>query len=65
VHWEWRNCAPEGTKKKKKYIEIPRPEVIEKYNSSMGGVDKMDFLLPSIKRILDLKNGLCGCSLMP
>lgn len=32
-------------KSTKKYIEISRPQVIQAYNSSMGGVDKMDFLI--------------------
>ncbi|KAJ8966278.1 hypothetical protein NQ314_003646 [Rhamnusium bicolor] len=32
-------------KKENKYIQIPRPESVRRYNSSMGGVDKHDFLL--------------------
>lgn len=32
-------------KTKKEYINIPRPEVIKMYNSNMGGVDKLDFLI--------------------
>ncbi|XP_065289748.1 piggyBac transposable element-derived protein 3-like [Dermacentor albipictus] len=29
----------------KKHVDIPCPEIISQYNESMGGVDKMDFLL--------------------
>ena len=29
----------------KDYIHVQRPEVVRLYNSSMGGVDKMDFLV--------------------
>lgn len=29
----------------KKYLEIPRPEVVHYYNCHMGGVDKLDFLI--------------------
>ncbi|KAL3219342.1 hypothetical protein MRX96_030487 [Rhipicephalus microplus] len=29
----------------KQHVDIPCPEIITKYNESMGGVDKMDFLL--------------------
>jgi len=32
-------------KTKKEYVEVQRPEVIRLYNKSMGGVDKMDFLI--------------------
>lgn len=32
-------------KTSKKYFEISRPEVIRRYNASMGGVDKMDFFI--------------------
>ncbi|XP_025194766.1 piggyBac transposable element-derived protein 3-like [Melanaphis sacchari] len=38
-------------KKKKAYVEIERPEIVRKYNESMGGVDKMDQLI-SYYRIL-------------
>lgn len=37
--------AEDGTNKKKEFIQISRPEVIRRYNSSMGGVDKHDFFL--------------------
>jgi len=33
------------SKVEKDYVHVSRPEVIRLYNSSMGGVDKMDFLL--------------------
>lgn len=32
-------------KKQSKYIEVPRPECVQLYNASMGGVDKLDFLI--------------------
>lgn len=32
------------SKSQRFYIQVQRPEVIKLYNSSMGGVDKMDFL---------------------
>lgn len=32
-------------KTEKKYILIQRPQVIREYNTNMGGVDKMDFLI--------------------
>lgn len=32
-------------KTRKEYVQIPRPEAIRRYNSNMGGVDKLDFLL--------------------
>jgi len=32
-------------KTKKEFVEVQRPEVIRRYNKSMGGVDKMDFLI--------------------
>lgn len=32
-------------KQTKEYLNISRPEVIKNYNSHMGGVDKMDFLI--------------------
>jgi len=38
-------------KKKKAYVEIERPEIVRRYNDSMGGVDKMDQLI-SYYRIL-------------
>ena len=37
-------------KQRKEYIQVKRPEVIKCYNMSMGGVDKLDFLV-SIYRI--------------
>ncbi|KAM7282123.1 piggyBac transposable element-derived protein 3 [Ixodes scapularis] len=37
-------------KEKKQHILVKQPEVIKKYNQSMGGVDKLDFLL-SLYRI--------------
>ena len=33
------------SKTQKDYIQVNRPEVIKLYNASMGGVDKMDFLI--------------------
>lgn len=33
------------SKIEKKYLMLPRPEVIKQYNASMGGVDKLDFLI--------------------
>lgn len=30
---------------RKEYVNIPRPEAVKCYNSNMGGVDKLDFLL--------------------
>jgi len=33
------------SKTQKEYIQMNRPEVIKLYNASMGGVDKMDFLI--------------------
>lgn len=32
-------------KKKAYYVEIERPEIVRRYNDSMGGVDKMDQLI--------------------
>ena len=32
-------------KKESKYVEIPRPEIIKRYNHSMGGVDLLDQLV--------------------
>lgn len=32
-------------KKNKNYIDISRPECVREYNKSMGGVDKLDFLV--------------------
>ncbi|XP_031358741.1 piggyBac transposable element-derived protein 3-like isoform X1 [Photinus pyralis] len=32
-------------KTRKEYVQVPRPEAIRRYNSNMGGVDKLDFLL--------------------
>lgn len=29
----------------KQHVDIPCPEIITQYNKSIGGVDKMDFLL--------------------
>lgn len=37
-------------KKLKEYVNVSRPEVVQAYNYSMGGVDKIDFLL-SLYRI--------------
>ncbi|KAJ8889503.1 hypothetical protein PR048_009002 [Dryococelus australis] len=31
--------------KKKKYLYVPRPEVVRHYSTCMGGVDKFDFLI--------------------
>jgi len=39
-------------KKKSVYVEINRPEVIQAYNSNMGGVDKLDFLLTVYKSFI-------------
>ena len=37
-------------KQRKEYIQEKQPEVIKRYNMSMGGVDKLDFVI-SIDRI--------------
>lgn len=37
--------ATRWDKEEKCYLQVSRPEVITLYNSSMGGVDKIDFLL--------------------
>lgn len=42
---------------RKEYIQVQRPEVIKLYNESMGGVDKMDFLLTLDKiQEMDIEN---------
>lgn len=38
------NCK-RWDKNKKEYVHIPRPEGINVYNDSMGGVDKLNFLI--------------------
>ncbi|KAJ8909387.1 hypothetical protein NQ315_006113 [Exocentrus adspersus] len=38
------NCK-RWDKSQKEYKQVPRPEVITDYNSCMGGVDKLDFLI--------------------
>ncbi|XP_039300093.1 piggyBac transposable element-derived protein 3-like, partial [Nilaparvata lugens] len=32
-------------KKQNRYIDVPRPQCVQLYNASMGGVDKLDFLV--------------------
>lgn len=39
------DTAKRWNKDSKEYVDVVRPEVIRKYNASMGGVDKLDFLI--------------------
>lgn len=48
-------------KTNKEYIYVKRPEVIKKYNESMGGVDKCDFLVTLLEPLYVLKNGHFAC----
>lgn len=41
--------------KKKLYVDVQRPEVIQKYNKNMGGVDKLDFLLKIYRTFIKSK----------
>lgn len=42
-------------KKEKHYIEVDRPEIIRRYNKSMGGVDKQDMLTSIFRTFLKSK----------
>lgn len=42
-------------KKNKLYIDVKRPEIIQKYNKNMGGVDKLDFLLKIYRTFIKSK----------
>ena len=42
-------------KKNKLYVEIERPEVINLYNKSMGGVDKIDQLISTYRTFIKSK----------
>ncbi|KAJ8889514.1 hypothetical protein PR048_009013 [Dryococelus australis] len=44
------DTATRWSKKNESYEDMPRPEIVKKYNSSVGGVGKVDFLV-SIYRI--------------
>lgn len=39
-------------KNTKNYEEIERPEIVQLYNKSMGGVDKMDQLISSYRTFI-------------
>lgn len=45
-----KDTVKRWSKKDGSYIEVKRPKIVELYNSSMGGVDKHDFLV-SLYRI--------------
>lgn len=42
-------------KKNKLYIDVKRPEIIQKYNKNMGGVDNLDFLLKIYRTFIKSK----------
>jgi len=42
-------------KKNKLYINVKRPEIIQKYNKNMGSVDKLDFLLKIYRTFIKSK----------
>uniref|UniRef100_A0A1B6HXF8 PiggyBac transposable element-derived protein domain-containing protein n=1 Tax=Homalodisca liturata TaxID=320908 RepID=A0A1B6HXF8_9HEMI len=41
--------------KNKVYIQVQRPEVVQRYNKSMGGVDKVDFLVSNYRTFIRSK----------
>ncbi|KAJ4449340.1 hypothetical protein ANN_00738 [Periplaneta americana] len=42
--------------KNKKYIDVSRPKVVKLYNQSMGGVDKLDFLISLYRIFMKTRN---------
>lgn len=46
-----RNCR-RWTMRTKDYVNTPRPDVVEKYNLNMGGIDKLD-CMTSLYRTLN------------
>lgn len=42
-------------KKEKCYVEVDRPEIIRRYNKSMGGVDKQDMLISFFRTFIRSK----------
>ena len=46
-------------KKEKREIHIPRPQIVQEYNSIMGGTDTFDMLMSFYRIQHKSKNGTC------
>lgn len=52
----WTKYVSKMLQNKKEYVQSPRPEAIRRYNRSMGGVDKLNFLQAYTDTMLALVN---------
>jgi len=47
-------------KKNKTYVDVERPEIVQKYNKSMGGVDNMDKLISYYRTFIKSRKWTLG-----